>query len=106
MDKTGPVDWLTIILLAVGLGSFRSFLEERNQEDWFQPNLIAALAIAAVLGTVLFVFRVRGSKNPVVDLRVLRYRSLAAGSAFSIEVGMALYGALFAVPIFAQTVMH
>jgi DHA2 family multidrug resistance protein len=46
------------------------------------------------------------SKIPVVDLRVLRYRSLWAGSILSVIVGMALYGALFAVPIFAQTLMH
>jgi MFS transporter, DHA2 family, multidrug resistance protein len=42
----------------------------------------------------------------VVDLRILRYRSLWAGSILSVVVGMALYGALFAVPIFAQTIMH
>ena len=41
-----------------------------------------------------------------MDLRVLRYRSLAAGSLLSIVIGMALYGALFAVPIFAQGILH
>ncbi len=37
---------------------------------------------------------------------MLRYRSLWAGSILSVIVGMALYGAPFAVPIFAQTLMH
>ena len=37
---------------------------------------------------------------------MLRYRSLWAGSILSVVVGMALYGALFAVPIFAQSVLH
>ena len=37
---------------------------------------------------------------------MLRYRSLAAGSVLSMVVGMALYGALFALPIFASTLMH
>jgi len=62
--------------------------------------------VSAVVSLVAFVFRELKSKNPVVDLRVLRYRSLWAGSILSVIVGMALYGALFAVPIFAQTLMH
>ena len=41
----------------------------------------------------------------LVDLRVLRYRSLWAGSILSVVVGMALYAALFAEPIFAQALM-
>ena len=43
---------------------------------------------------------------PAVDLRVLRHRSLAAGSLFSLVLGMGLYGTVFVVPIFAQTVLH
>ena len=101
-----PVDWLAIALLAIGLGSFQTFLEEGYADDWFQSTFICVMAAAAITGIVAFVFRVLRSEHPVVDLRVLRHRSLAAGSALSIVVGMALYGALFAVPIFAASVMH
>jgi len=34
---------------------------------------------------------------------VLRYRSLAAGTLFSMALGMGLYGTVFIVPIFAQS---
>jgi DHA2 family multidrug resistance protein len=54
---------------------------------------------------MFFIVRELTTKNPAVDLRVLKHRSLAAGSLFSIVLGMALYGALFAVPIFAQNVL-
>ncbi len=102
----GSIDWLAIALLAIGLGSLQAFLEEGNSEDWFDSGLVTLLAIAAVVGTVAFVQRVRRSPEPVVDLKVLKYRSLWAGSLLSIVVGMALYGALFAVPIFAQNFLH
>jgi MFS transporter, DHA2 family, multidrug resistance protein len=46
------------------------------------------------------------SKTPVVDLRVLRHRSLWAGSILSTVIGMVLYGALFAIPIFAGTILQ
>jgi DHA2 family multidrug resistance protein len=44
--------------------------------------------------------------HPAVDLRVLRYRSLTAGSIISLVVGMGLYGTVFVVPVFAQTVLN
>jgi DHA2 family multidrug resistance protein len=37
-----------------------------------------------------------------VDLRVLKHRSPAAGSAYSMLLGMGLYGVMFAIPIFLQ----
>jgi MFS transporter, DHA2 family, multidrug resistance protein len=105
LAKRAPVDWTAILLLAVGIGSLQTFLEEGYSEDWFDSPFIIALAFAAVIGLTLFIFRALSSAHPVVDLRVLRYRSLAAGSVLSIAVGMALYGALFAVPIFASTIL-
>jgi DHA2 family multidrug resistance protein len=54
----------------------------------------------------LFVERQLTRKDPVVDLRVLKYRSLWAGCICAAVLGMGLYGAMFAVPIFAQNVMR
>lgn len=101
-----PIDFVAIALLAIGLGSFQTVLEEGNSDDWFESRFITTLCVMAVLGVALFVWRQLRSKHPVVDLRVLRYRSLWAGSILSIVVGISLYGALFAVPIFAQSILH
>jgi DHA2 family multidrug resistance protein len=101
----GGIDWTAIGLLALGLGSLQTVLEEGQSEDWFSSGFIIAFAVAAVLGILFFVLRELDSKAPVVDLRVLRYRSLWAGSILSVVVGMALYGAMFSVPIFAQTIL-
>ncbi|HVJ94211.1 MAG TPA: DHA2 family efflux MFS transporter permease subunit [Labilithrix sp.] len=104
--KREPVDWTAIALLAVGLGTLQYFLEEGYSEDWFDSPLITALATVSFVSIVLFVVRQLRASHPVVDLRVLRYRSLWAGSLLSVVVGIALYGAMFAVPIFAATVMR
>jgi DHA2 family multidrug resistance protein len=37
---------------------------------------------------------------------VLRYRSVAAGSMYSMVLGAGLYGVIFAVPVFAQNYLH
>jgi DHA2 family multidrug resistance protein len=105
-EAHAPVDWAAIALLAIGIGSLQTFLEQGNDDDWFQSKLIVMLAVTAVVGLFAFVMRELRSTHPVVDLRVLRHRSLWAGSLLSIVVGMALYGALFAIPIFASTMLH
>jgi len=105
LGKGSRIDWTAILLLAVGLGSLQTVLEEGTSEDWFDSNFIIALAAMSVVGLVAFVERQLSAEHPVVDLRVLRHRSLWAGSLLSVMVGMALYGALFSVPIFAQSVL-
>lgn len=102
---TQPIDWSAIGLLVVGLGCLQMFLEEGNSESWFDSGRIVVLAALAVATLTTFVFGQLRSERPVVDLKVLRYRSLWAGSLLSIVVGIALYGALFAVPVFAQSIM-
>ena len=103
--STGRVDWIAIGLLAIGLGSLQTLLEEGNSEDWFESRLVCTLFVSSIVALAAFVWRSLVTKDPVVDLRVLRYRSLWAGSILSVIVGMALYGTLFAVPIYAQTLM-
>ena len=105
MAKTSGVDWWGIAFLAIGLGALQTFLEEGNRNDWFDSPEISALAGAAAVGLVLFVWRELTTPNPIVNLRVLKHRSLWAGSLISISVGIALYGALFSIPIFSQQIM-
>ncbi|AFZ08219.1 drug resistance transporter, EmrB/QacA subfamily [Oscillatoria nigro-viridis PCC 7112] len=100
------VDWTGIVLLCIAVGSLQAFLEEGEKENWFESGFITFLAFVAVMGLFLFIWRELSTKAPAVDLRVLRHKSLAAGSLYSGILGMGLYGALFAVPLFAQGVLR
>ncbi|MBW4597335.1 MAG: DHA2 family efflux MFS transporter permease subunit [Brasilonema angustatum HA4187-MV1] len=100
-----PVDWWGIGLLAIAVGSLQTVLEEGERDDWFESSFITTLAITGVVGLALFIWRELTTKAPAVELRVLRHRSLAAGSVYSGILGMGLYGALFAVPLFTQSVL-
>ena len=104
--RPGGIDWLSIGLLVAGLGALQTVLEEGQSDDWFESTFIRTFAVIAAAGILAFIWRQLRSKHPVVDLRVLRHRSLWSGSILSIVVGMALYGALFSVPIFAESIMH
>jgi DHA2 family multidrug resistance protein len=100
------VDWAGIGLLTLGLGATQTVLEEGQSEDWFDSRFIILFTILAVVGVVAFIWRELSAPDPIVDLRVLRHRSLWAGSILSVIVGMGLYGTLFSVPIFAQSILH
>jgi DHA2 family multidrug resistance protein len=100
------VDWLGIALLAVGLACFQTMLEEGQQYDWFSSKFITVMGLGSLIGILLFLWRELAVEHPAVDLRVLRYRSLAAGSAYSLVLGMGIYGVIFAIPVFVQDYLH
>jgi DHA2 family multidrug resistance protein len=103
---SGKVDWQGILYLALGLGAFQTVLEQGQQDDWFSSTFIQRMALLSVVGMALFIWQELRIPHPAVDLRVLRYRSLAAGSIISLAVGMGLYGTVFVVPVFSQTVLQ
>lgn len=105
-DRSTTVDWAGIGFLIIGLAGLQTMLEEGQQDDWFSSGFIVSMAVLAVVGLGLFIWRELSTAEPAVDLRILRNRSLAAGSLYSAVLGMGLYGALFAVPIFAQSILH
>ncbi len=102
---TRSVDYITILMLAMGLGSFQTVLEEGQTEDWFSSSFIRTFSVLSVVGITLFLWRTLRSPNPLVDLRVLRHRSLWVGCVIGSLLGAGLYGANFTVPVFAQNFM-
>src|ERR1700693_108261 len=88
-----PLDIVGLSLLVIGLGSLQFILDEGQRRDWFNDDLILALGCIALAGIVAFVFwELFGTRDPVVDLRALRYRSVAAASAIALVMGASLFG--------------
>ena len=106
LDRTGTVDWTGIGLLAIGLASFQTFLEEGQQDDWFGSAFIRWMAVLAIFGVSLFIWWELTVDKPAVDLRVLRHRSMIGGSLYSGILGMGIYGIMFAIPVFVQEYLH
>ena len=106
LDRTGTVDWTGIALLAVGLASFQTMLEEGQQDDWFGSKFIVLMACLAFAGIVTFIWWELRVDKPAVDLRVLRHRSMIGGSLYSAILGMGIYGIMFAIPVFVQEYLH
>ncbi|GAB3507902.1 MDR family MFS transporter [Spirosoma knui] len=104
--KAIPIDQLGILLLAVGVGSLQYVLERGEADDWFDDSIILYLTVAAVIAIPLFIWwELRGTKEPVVDLRTLKNRNLAIGAILVVVVGYGLFTSVLLYPLFAQRIV-
>ncbi|HEY0255918.1 MAG TPA: DHA2 family efflux MFS transporter permease subunit, partial [Candidatus Methylacidiphilales bacterium] len=104
--REDQVDWLGMFFLSLGLGTFQTFLEQGQEDDWFSSVFIQRMAILSVIGAVFFVWQELRVSHPAVNLRVLHHRSLAVGSIISVALGMGLYGTIFVIPVYVQNVLQ
>jgi DHA2 family multidrug resistance protein len=100
-----PVDWWGIGLLAVAVGSLQTVLEKGESEDWFSTPYITALAVASVLGLLLFIWRETTTDHPIVNFKIMRHRSFSVGMFTSFILGFGLYGSVFVFPVFCQNLL-
>jgi len=100
--KKIPLDYVGLGLLALGIGSLQYVLDQGQQKDWFDDGSIVVCAVTAVLGLVAFLIWELRQVSPVVNLGVLRYRSVAAGSVLGMVLGISLYGSVLILPQFVQ----
>ncbi len=103
--KVQSVDGWGILFLAVGVGSLQVVLERGDREDWFAATYIIVLTALAVVTIPLFVWHELRTEHPIVNLRVMKDRSLALGTFFTFILGFGLYSSIFIFPVFAQSIL-
>ena len=97
-----PIDWTGLGLMAVGLGSLQLMLEKGEDKNWFESPFIVYLAVLAVVGLGLFIWRELTDERPAVDLRILKNVPYASGTLIGGVLGMGMFGTLFLLPVFMQ----
>ena len=100
--KALTIDGSGILLLALCVGSLQWMLERGERMDWFDSRFVTVLALTAVISFVALIIRELAIKEPIIDLRVLKNRQLAAGVTMGAFLGFALYGSVFVLPVFLQ----
>jgi DHA2 family multidrug resistance protein len=101
-EKASTIDGTGILLLALCVGSLQWMLERGERFDWFDSRFVTVLGITALVSFVLLIWRELTIDEPVIDLRVLTNRQLAAGVTMGAFLGFALYGSVFVLPVFLQ----
>jgi DHA2 family multidrug resistance protein len=91
-------DWIGIALMAIGLATLQTVLDDGNVYDWFGSPFIVKLSLvsAATLGAFVVVQLV--CKDPLIRLRLLARRNFGFGTLGNFLLGFALYGSAYLLP--------
>jgi len=102
---TLKVDLWGLGMLVVGIASMQIMLNQGQEEDWFASHLIVTLAILAGVFLTAFVMRELRTPAPIVQFRLLKYRTFAAGILMITVMGFVLYGSIILLPLFMQLLL-
>src|SRR5947199_107920 len=86
--KAEKIDYVGLLLLAVGIGTLQTMLERGERLDWFDSREVITYALISAVSLIAFVWHELTTEHPVVDLRILKSRQLAVGGGFGGGPGM------------------
>ncbi len=102
------MDWVGVLLSAVGLFLVIFGLQEGEGHDWGEilgPITIPELIGAGVLVLVVFVgWQARGPREPLVPLRLFRDRNFSLANLAITTMGLAITAMMFPMLVWLQTV--
>lgn len=101
--RATSVDVWGIVLLATTVGSLQWMLERGERFDWFESRFVLGLGLTSLTSAILLVWRELTVAEPIIDFRILKSRQLAPGVTFAAFLGLALYGSVFVLPVFLQS---
>jgi DHA2 family multidrug resistance protein len=101
------IDWGGVALLAVGLGALQYILDNGERHDWFDDRTIVIAAITSLVGLVAFAWwQWSGTPRPVVDLHVLRFRSVSVGSLIALAFGALIFAPAIVTPLYTSSILQ
>jgi DHA2 family multidrug resistance protein len=104
-QQTGKIDWTGIALLATGIGSLQTILERGETDDWFAARYIVWLTVITVLSLTSFVIWELRIANPVVNLKVLRSKTLSVAAILTFVSGLGILTSIYLTPVVAQRML-
>ncbi|HUA77882.1 MAG TPA: DHA2 family efflux MFS transporter permease subunit [Acetobacteraceae bacterium] len=91
-------DWLGIALMAIGLASLQTVLDEGDVYDWFNSPFIVRLSLLAAVTLAAFLALELRLEEPLIRLRLFTRRNFAFGTLGNFLLGFALYGSAYLLP--------
>ena len=101
----GGMDYLSLLFIAVGLGSLELFLNRGERLDWFESGTVKLYAACAALGIALFLWRSLTAERPLVDLKLFKLPEYASGMLLIFGASFGMYAAFVMLPLFVQTLL-
>jgi DHA2 family multidrug resistance protein len=97
-----PFDYLGAVFIALALGCLQVGVDRGEDFDWLGSTFIRILLGTSLLSFVFGSLYLLYTKNPVVDLRVLKDRNFAFGFTQIGIMGVVMYSSAVVIPQYAQ----
>ena len=101
----GKVDFLGLSFLTIAMGGMQIMLDKGEENDWFSSNFIRVNAAMFILGMIALVVWELRAKNPIINLRVFRFRNFAVCCFLMALVGGVLNANTVLQPLFTQELL-
>lgn len=97
------IDYVGILLFAIGFGCLEVVLDKGQEDDWFGSPFITWFTVISVIALVIAVIWELHHKDPVVDLTLLGNRNFALACALFFLFGFILFSSTVLMPQLLQT---
>jgi DHA2 family multidrug resistance protein len=97
------IDYVGILLIAVGFGSLEIVLDKGQREDWLESSFIVtflSVAVVALVTAALYEWRHR---DPVVEITLFKERNFALSNLLYFGFGFVLFGSTVLIPQMLQS---
>ena len=104
-SKLRNMDYLGLAFLTIAMGGMQIMLDKGEENDWFASNFIRFFAFLFISGMIgLFVWEWR-QKNPLINLRLFRFKNFAICCFLMMLVGGVLNANTVLQPQFLQQLL-
>ncbi len=98
-----PLSWTSFILVCLAIGTFLNAISNGQREGWDSPYIVGMFLTAAVAALTFFTVESR-ARTPLIQLRLFADRTFAISSLVGFMFGAGMFGSMYLLPLFAQTV--
>lgn len=103
-ERAQPFDWPGIALLSAAIGTFLYLPALGGSAGWGSRPFVACALASAAAFAALIAWQLRAS-HPLFELSLFSNRRFSAAFVIALGYDFGMYGTMFLVPLFAQTVI-
>ena len=104
-STAATVDYFGLALMVIGLGAFQLVIDKGQDVEWFADLWIRGGTFIFALALPLFAWWELRRQHPFMNLRLLKSRNLAIGTAIMAVQGAVMMGSTSMLPIFMQNLL-